>query len=266
MAHNEYLQLTAEMGLVGLLAYLGLLGAFFVTALRALGARRSGIARVVLMGAVAGVAAQMVDAVSNPAWRYADVSLFLWAMLGMGVAASRRAGSEPQTVTAAAPRRVIGSVARLGWQGAVVFFVGMMMRQAVADDPSTRAVPLYVRPRTAFVTPQFGAAYPGFGVQFKLLVRFNNGQFVTLSGPTPGLEWQALVKKGGALSEAFVANPNDSGLFTVVPINELPPGTLGKTFKIRGIYTANGATVAGLGNFKIPIPFGVTIRGFPRRP
>lgn len=262
MAHNEYLQLTAELGLLGLLAYLGVLGAFFATALRAVSSRRSGLARLVLMGAMAGVAAQMVDAVSNPAWRYADVSLFLWALIGLGVAAARRSGAEPRTAPAAAPRRAAWNVARLGWQGAVVFVVGMMMRQAVAGGAATAAVPVYIRPRSAFVTPFFGAVYPGQSIQYRLLVRFNNGQFVTLSGAGSGVHWQAITVKGGPTADAFVENENDTGIFT--PLTGRPD-IVGKTYKIRGTYTSNGVTVAGIGNLKVPVPFGVHTTGFPRR-
>jgi O-antigen ligase len=94
-AHNEYLQLTAEQGLIGLAFYLLVLASFFAKALRALGRLPFGNRKLVLIGCMAGVAAQMVDAVANPAWRFPQCSLFFWLLLGMGAACVRMAYAMP---------------------------------------------------------------------------------------------------------------------------------------------------------------------------
>lgn len=87
-AHNTYLQLAAELGLPGILLYLGLLGAFFGTALRAAGRMKWSLRQGVLLASVAGVTGQMVSAFSNPAWEYAECSGFLWLILGLGMVAA----------------------------------------------------------------------------------------------------------------------------------------------------------------------------------
>jgi O-Antigen ligase len=94
-AHNEYIQMTAELGLVGLTLYLLIFLSFFAKAWHAIRRLPYGQRQLVLMGCMAGVAAQMVDAVGNPAWRFPQCSLFLWLLLGMGVACIRMA-YEPQ--------------------------------------------------------------------------------------------------------------------------------------------------------------------------
>lgn len=87
-AHNTYLQILAEMGIPGLALYLGVFAAFFGTALRALPRLRARYRRSILMAAVAAVAGQMACAVGNPAWEFAECSLFLWLVLGLGMAAA----------------------------------------------------------------------------------------------------------------------------------------------------------------------------------
>jgi O-antigen ligase len=89
MAYNEYLQTAAELGLPGLALYLFLLAAFFSKASRALRRLPDGLRRTALLGCSAGVAAQMVDAMANASWRYAECSVFFWLVLGLGVALIR---------------------------------------------------------------------------------------------------------------------------------------------------------------------------------
>ena len=127
------------------------------------------------------------------------------------------------------------------------------MYQAVHADPRVAAVPAYVRPRAAGVRPLNAVVYPGRQMQFKLVVRFINGQFEELTGPVSGLQWQVLERRGSA-SDALVEASPGSGLFSANP----DPQFLGKTYRVRGIFTAAGATVAGVGNAKIPVPFGRT--------
>jgi putative inorganic carbon (HCO3(-)) transporter len=90
-AHNEYLHIAAELGVPGLLLYALLLWAFFAKALHALGRLPPGTRKMLLIGCVAAVAAQAVDAVSNPAWRYSVCALYFWLVLGMGTALIRMA-------------------------------------------------------------------------------------------------------------------------------------------------------------------------------
>jgi O-antigen ligase len=94
-AHNEYVQMAVELGLVGLMLYLLLLASFFAKAVQALGQLPDGRRKLVLLGCMAGVVAQMVDAIGNPAWRYPQCSLFFWLLLGLGTACVRMACAMP---------------------------------------------------------------------------------------------------------------------------------------------------------------------------
>jgi O-antigen ligase len=95
-AHNEYLQVSAELGLVGLGLYLWILGAFFACGMGTLRGRPRGVRRLILMGCLAALAGQMIDALSNPAWRFADVSFLFWLMLGLGTAVARPPRRPPE--------------------------------------------------------------------------------------------------------------------------------------------------------------------------
>lgn len=85
-AHNTYLQLMAELGIPGLVFYLGVLAAFWVTAWRALGRLRRGFRQCILIGCMGGVAAQMVAAIGSPAWEFPECSIPFWLILGIGMA------------------------------------------------------------------------------------------------------------------------------------------------------------------------------------
>jgi O-antigen ligase len=95
-AHNEYLQMTAELGLPGLLLYLLMLLAFFAKSVHALRELPSGTRKVLLIGCIAAVAAQSIDALTNPAWRYSVCALYFWLVLGTGTALVRMAYRQPQ--------------------------------------------------------------------------------------------------------------------------------------------------------------------------
>jgi O-antigen ligase len=87
-AHNTYLQLTAELGFPGLALYLGIFCAWAVTVMRALPRMRPGFRQGFLIACSAAVIAQVVSAVGSPAWEFAECSLFLWLILGLGMAAA----------------------------------------------------------------------------------------------------------------------------------------------------------------------------------
>jgi putative inorganic carbon (hco3(-)) transporter len=106
MAYNEYLQTAAELGLPGLALYLLVLASFFSKTSRALCRLPEGLRRTVLLGAMAGVGAQMVDALANGSWRYSECSVFFWLVLGLGIAATR------MTVQSAARNAPAGAEAR----------------------------------------------------------------------------------------------------------------------------------------------------------
>ena len=88
-AHNFYLQTAAELGLPGLVLTLSVLVGFWVAGWKRLSGMDAGIRRTLLMGSIAATAGFAVDAVGSPSWQYAQTSMFLWLVLGMGTSCVR---------------------------------------------------------------------------------------------------------------------------------------------------------------------------------
>ncbi len=106
--HNTYLQIAAEQGLIGLGLYLAVLALFFYTGVQALRRMERGIRKFTLIGCLAAVAGQVVDAISNPGWMYPEVSTFFWLIIGLGMCAAgvgqKVEREEPET----GPVKVLG--------------------------------------------------------------------------------------------------------------------------------------------------------------
>lgn len=85
-AHNTYLQLTAEMGFVGLGLFLTMFLTWFATAFRGLRELQPGLRSAVLIGCISSIIVMMVSAIGNPAWEFPECSLFYWTALGLGMA------------------------------------------------------------------------------------------------------------------------------------------------------------------------------------
>jgi hypothetical protein len=85
-AHNTYLQLTAELGFVGLGLFLFIFAAWFATAFRGLKDLQPSLRLGVLIGCICSVIVMLVSAFANPAWEYPECSLFYWTALGLGMA------------------------------------------------------------------------------------------------------------------------------------------------------------------------------------
>ncbi len=83
-AHNTYLQTAAELGIPGLLLFIGILSAFLGMGLQRVIGMDSGIRRTLLLGSIGSVIAFSFDAFGSPAWQYGQVSMFFWLILGIG--------------------------------------------------------------------------------------------------------------------------------------------------------------------------------------
>jgi hypothetical protein len=189
-AHNEYLQTAAEMGIIGLGLHLWILGAFFAYGLRALRQREHGYRRLILMGALAAMAGQAVDALSNPAWRFADVSFMYWLMMGVGMAAAHAPRRSAVETEVARPGLALGW-GRLGWQMASVVLTVAAMGGAWAQlgGGLFSPTPQYTGPVELQVEPAVATLRPGQCVQFRLMARaVSTGPWVDVSD-TEGTEF-----------------------------------------------------------------------------
>jgi O-antigen ligase len=122
IAHNFYLQTAAETGLVGLGLYVGMVATFFVVGVRALRNLKDGTRKMVLVGVLAAMAGQVVDAITSPSYNIASVSLFQWLLMAIGMFA---AGVPKQTELAVrtVQPRIVSAYARVrsGMRGAAAF-------------------------------------------------------------------------------------------------------------------------------------------------
>jgi len=169
MAHNQYLQVLAETGLIGLSLYLSILAGFFARCWRAMKENTSQTRQWLLIGTMAAIAAQMVDAFGNPGWQFSEVGLFFWLVLGIGVAASRprpeREAEEAlealETQRAPVVRRPSWGT-RAGWvmaQAAVLGMAVLLVGQAYAQPAgksgvvAQQLIPEYQGCQNPVVTP-----------------------------------------------------------------------------------------------------------------
>jgi O-antigen ligase len=154
LAHNEYLQLGAELGLIGLALYLAVLGGFFTRAAGRLRQTTSEPRKWLLVGALGAVAAYCVSALGNPGGHFGDVSPVLWLMLGLGMAAAepKPAGAEDHAPRRSPATRTRGAtLGRRGWQGscAIVSVMVALLSLVVTGHGQT--------PQAVYVTPTTSA-------------------------------------------------------------------------------------------------------------
>jgi O-antigen ligase len=89
MAHSFWLQTTAEQGVFGTAAFAAILVTFLTAGVRRLRYLDAGIKRWLLLSSMASVIGFAVDALGNPAWQFAQIWMYLWLALGLGVACIR---------------------------------------------------------------------------------------------------------------------------------------------------------------------------------
>ena len=88
-AHNCYLQIAAETGIVGLLSFLWLIGAFFIHSIRSLMKIKDKFHHAVLSGISAGIIATLVHSAVDTNLYSLQLSVLFWLMLGINAALQR---------------------------------------------------------------------------------------------------------------------------------------------------------------------------------
>jgi len=143
IAHNYYLQLAAETGIIGLGLYVAMVVTFFTVGVRALGKLKDGTRKMVLVGVLAAMAGQVVDSITSPSYNIVSVSLIQWMLMGVGMFAAGVPKQDEETVQAVAlDRSPVFARVRIGMRGvaaamACLALMSVMVnstRSAVADS------------------------------------------------------------------------------------------------------------------------------------
>lgn len=90
--HNEYLQIWAEAGIVGLLAFLSIILAFFYAGIKQLRKRKDIISGGILIGILASVAGILMDSIPNFPLHIVPTGFLFWLYLGV----AERIGEEQE--------------------------------------------------------------------------------------------------------------------------------------------------------------------------
>ena len=89
MAHSFWLQTAAEQGVLGACLFAAIIVTFIVSAARRLFHLDPGVRRSLLLATAASVSGFVIDSIANPAWQFSQANMYVWLMLGLGVASLR---------------------------------------------------------------------------------------------------------------------------------------------------------------------------------
>lgn len=93
-AHNLYLQLMCDAGILGLLLFLLILFGYFRAAFSAFAGQRDKKARIYLIAAVSSVSGFLLQGMTDYSFYNNRVTLFFWVIIGLGAALVRRSYME----------------------------------------------------------------------------------------------------------------------------------------------------------------------------
>jgi len=88
-AHNCYLQMASEIGVIGLLAFLSILAVFFYHGIKTLKSQERTFHWYILLASLAGILGYSVQMGVDTILYSLDLGMLFWLVLGMGVAAMR---------------------------------------------------------------------------------------------------------------------------------------------------------------------------------
>lgn len=88
-AHNCYLQIATETGIVGLVAFLSILGIFFYNGIKFLNTKEKAFNWFVVLGALAAILGYCVQMGVDTIFFALDLGLLFWFILGIGQAAQK---------------------------------------------------------------------------------------------------------------------------------------------------------------------------------
>ncbi|MBI4309751.1 MAG: O-antigen ligase family protein [Candidatus Omnitrophica bacterium] len=108
--HNSYLQMAAELGLLGLAAFLGMLFVLFRTSLMCVNRMPKGYLRSVLTGVLAGTCAYLIQSFFDTTFYSVQLSVLFWLMVSMAVAIQRIQVSSKNPIDKTLPLARIGKI------------------------------------------------------------------------------------------------------------------------------------------------------------
>ncbi|MFA5089564.1 MAG: O-antigen ligase family protein [Candidatus Omnitrophota bacterium] len=94
-AHNCYLQMAAEMGIIGLLSFLSILALFFFRGIMLLNSRPKTFSWHLVLAGLGSVLAYSVQMAFDTSFYSVDLGILFWFMLGIGAASLRMLAMEP---------------------------------------------------------------------------------------------------------------------------------------------------------------------------
>jgi len=133
-AHNNFLQIGGELGLIGVAAFVWLLGAASIRLVRGV---RADPRDVLLLGAVAGAAAFVATWMTSHPLLVAEVAYPFWILLGVALARADGNAALPLAAMPAADRASTGAVAWLT-KPATLAVVAIAVALAVSVPPRAR--------------------------------------------------------------------------------------------------------------------------------
>ena len=97
-AHNCYLQMASELGIIGLLAFLSILGLFFYQGVKALNKGDRDFYWYILLASQAAIFGYCVQMGVDTTLYTLDLGMLFWLVLGMGTAAMRNMDAKNREV------------------------------------------------------------------------------------------------------------------------------------------------------------------------
>jgi putative inorganic carbon (HCO3(-)) transporter len=136
MAHENYLQIAAETGLPGLLAFVWLLGAFIFSTTRALSSAGNREVALLMAACVSGVAAFAFHSFLDYGWFIGAIASTVWLLMGLGLGSMRegkQTRTRPVRMSAGAAWTVVAGLAAVA-----LILESIPARAFVAQTHSTR--------------------------------------------------------------------------------------------------------------------------------
>lgn len=233
-AHDFYLQTAADIGVPGLLLYLASLTAMVVGCIRQLRVAKGHIVRSrdgFLIATLALITGVTVDSFASPSYQFPEVSIILWAVMGVGLSALNRNEAAEQEESSL-PRPLLRAM-RLATSGIVTLallsqFVPLGLLTPVEAYTTTWTL------ISAVLTPSSVTVAPGSQVVFTLIGHFKEGDYdLTHDGggnsDASGTQYQGPTFANGEKS-TFGLTAADKNVLTVSPEDA------GKTIAVHVIF------------------------------